>query len=717
VTRKRRLGPLIFVFSAALFVRGIYLIQSSDNPTFKVPVVDARTYDLMARTLSAKGVLTQDFYWQPPFYPFFLSGVYALTGGSIVAAKAIQLLVGALTAALAWAVGARLFGRAAGLAAGLITAFDMPLVFFEGELLSAGWAAFFALAIILSLLETAEKPTPGRFFGSGLLGILGIATRPELLPFLAAGVGWALFRAFRRSGLKAAPAALAPAVAGFLLVALPIGFLGLKATGKFRILPFSAGVNFYIGNNPDQEKTVGLRPGYEWHKLIALPERFGLRDITRKEAFFREKAVEYALSQPGRFVLGLVHKARQFFTSREIARNVDLYVFRSWSSLLRIGVWKWGRFGFPFGLLLALAAAGAVARRRSIPAPLWLFLALYPASVILVFVASRYRVPYLPVLAVLAGGGVAALAGLFREKRWKAAGSMALLAGAVLILVSVSPPFPEERRDYRAELSFFVGAALQERGELAKAAAAYEDALRRRPDYPDVWYNLGVLAEKKGNPEEAIADYRKAAEADPEYSDAFYNLGVLYQGRGRDEDAVDAYLEAVRIMPSDIFAHNNLATLLRTKGDIDGAVNHYQAALQVDPGFAAARNNLAYALSALGRWDEAVDNFRRALAVEPDSVPSLVGLSRALVSRPGRGPKDAAEAVALADRAASLTRNRDPRILKALVQACAAAGDLGRAAATARKAADLASAAGAADLAAELRGLAEKFEPRSDSRR
>ena len=37
------------VFLLALLVRGIYLADSRDNPTFQTPVVDSQTYDGLAR--------------------------------------------------------------------------------------------------------------------------------------------------------------------------------------------------------------------------------------------------------------------------------------------------------------------------------------------------------------------------------------------------------------------------------------------------------------------------------------------------------------------------------------------------------------------------------------------------------------------------------------------------------------------------------------------
>ena len=53
-------------------------------------------------------------------------------------------------------------------------------------------------------------------------------------------------------------------------------------------------------------------------------------------------------------------KSGHFFCSRELPRNIDAYVLRDSSAPLRVLLWKAGVFGFPFGMLLVLAAGGAV---------------------------------------------------------------------------------------------------------------------------------------------------------------------------------------------------------------------------------------------------------------------------------------------------------------------------------------------------------------------
>ncbi|MHC4344856.1 MAG: ArnT family glycosyltransferase, partial [Planctomycetota bacterium] len=178
------------IFALAVLVRGVYLYESSDNPTFRAPVVDSLTYDQMARRLLAGEGLTSDFFWQPLFYPLFLAGVYRVSDFSILAVKVIQMILGAVTCLLVLRLGQRLFDRQTGILAGLIAVFYMPMVFFEQELLATGWAAFCSVAVVLCLLRAREKPTLWRCFILGLTGAFSIIVRPVFLPFFAAGCLW-----------------------------------------------------------------------------------------------------------------------------------------------------------------------------------------------------------------------------------------------------------------------------------------------------------------------------------------------------------------------------------------------------------------------------------------------------------------------------------------------------------------------------------------------
>ena len=93
-------------------MRGVYLYESADNPTFRTPLVDSETYDQMARTLVESKKITKEFFWQQFFYPFFLSVVYFFSSCSIVFAKVIQIIIGSITAGLTYKLGEKIFGLA-----------------------------------------------------------------------------------------------------------------------------------------------------------------------------------------------------------------------------------------------------------------------------------------------------------------------------------------------------------------------------------------------------------------------------------------------------------------------------------------------------------------------------------------------------------------------------------------------------------------------------
>jgi hypothetical protein len=237
---------------------------------------------------------------------------------------------------------------------------------------------------------------------------------------------------------------------GFLIVAIPADFLGLSTTGKFRIFLFSGGINLYLGNNSQFKKTTAIRPGLAWKKVLRLPEREGIQNILEKDEFFWQKVLDYLRDSPVEFIEGLAYKTTQFVSSREIARNVDMYVFLEWSNLLRIGVWKIGRFGFPFPVLFAFTIVGTVFCFRRFPFPIWLFLVLYPAAIILVFVASRYRIPVVPVMSIVASAGIIAFFEVSKKRQWQ---KLAILSAVFLICLigsSAFGPFPEERINFDA---------------------------------------------------------------------------------------------------------------------------------------------------------------------------------------------------------------------------------------------------------------------------
>lgn len=617
---KRSFLTACIIFSLALTIRFIYLYESSANPSFQSPIVDSEFYNEAARKFAAGQGLGSTFFWQPFFYQFFLSVVYVFSGNSIITAKIVQALLSGLTCALVYRLGEKIFDRQTGIIAGLITAFYGPLFFYESELLAAGWAAFWSVVLVLLFLKTQEKDKIRHWFLLGLCGSLSIITRPTFLPFFIAGCIWLRFKVRPGVSLVTRFGAL---FAGILLVIMPVGFAAKHAGQKFSILPSSGGINLYIGNNPNYRQTLTERPSKDWEEKLFknLSKDKISRDAWERDRFFKQQVIKYVKSQPLDFAKGLGRKTLEFICSREIPRNVSVYMFGRWSRLLRLLTWKIDGFGFPFGLIFPLVVLGVIFNWRRIPGPVVLFIVLYPSTVILFFVTSRYKVPVVPVFAIPAAAGAVSVAGRIRLKRWKELVLIAAIVAGVVILSTLPGPFCQEQVDFEQEFYQLVGHAMIRQGLGNRAMECLSKAIQLKPDCPETYYYAGNALVQQNKLDEAIKYYTDALRLKPDYPNAHANLGVALMGlvflnaehieRGKVvAEAIEHYKEAVRLKPDYPEAHYFWGIALELQDKMDEAILHYREALRLKPDFPEVRKNLA---SALEKQRKSKDAFKHSL--------------------------------------------------------------------------------------------------------
>jgi len=667
------------VFLLALAVRGTYLWQSSANPTFRTPVVDAETYHTMACTLLKR--MTGDtsfavqrggdpthsgFFWQPFFYPFFLSVIYLFAGPSILTAKIVQILIGAVTCSLTYLLGRTVFSRAVGVIAAILVAFYGPLIFLEAELLGEGLAAFWSLVLILLFLKGRDGRGYWIYLAIGLCGAMAVITRPTFLAFFLGACAWLAVVLYRQMGWRRFLAPARNCLAGFLLVSLPLAFLNHSRTGNFAIMPSSGGINFYIGNNPDVCKTLTIRPGWAWERLTTWPEREGVRGEAAQQAFYYKKVWEYASSQPLSFLGGMGMKAMRFLCTREIPRNVDVYMFGRWSSLLKALVWKVGPFGFPFGVLLPLAVAGVIGCWRRIPWALGLFITLYPLGIILVFVTGRYRVPTIPALTVVAAAGLVNLLQLIARRRWTTPAVVAVCMVAALAAGTLGGPFCEEQVNYEAELNFDLGIIQYnlKPPQFDKAADYLSKSLELKSDYADAYSELGNVRALQGDLAEASRCYSQAVELDPTHAKAMHNAGLMAYKTGYVNEAMELFRKALAIDPSIAKTHYYLGLALARSGDFRSAVEELERALTLPVPLAdrtqvlQAYESLGEAMLRVGRSAEAVKYYRKAVELKTDHLPAIEALTWLLATHPDSHVRNGPQAVALGQRATTIAPTR-----------------------------------------------------------
>jgi len=153
----------------AITIRGIHLLGLMGNPLFDEPRMDPRYHDDWARSIVAGEVVADRPFFRAPFYPYFLATIYALSGGSILAARSVQLLLGALVPLLVIRIGRLTLGRGVALAAGLLAALYPLALRFEGDLLLEGPFVVLAMAALWFQLRTLSRPSVRGWIGTGLL--------------------------------------------------------------------------------------------------------------------------------------------------------------------------------------------------------------------------------------------------------------------------------------------------------------------------------------------------------------------------------------------------------------------------------------------------------------------------------------------------------------------------------------------------------------------
>ena len=519
------------VIAVAVLARIIFLQQHTDSPTFFAPIIDAWTYHQHALTLATENRLPEGIFWQAVFYPLFLGGIYKIFGVSVLAAKIVQSALGCVTTYLVWRLGHRLAGPVVGLIAGLALALYGPAIFFEAELLAVGWAMFWVVLLALLLLSAEEHPRVLSLVALGVVAALSVYNRPTfLLPEILCAA-WLLWRwrkdggawhtVLRRGGLL---------LAGWFLVVAPMLALTQRTTGRTFLLPPSGGINLYIGNNPDYDETICTRVGWAWYKLRRRPVEAGARDAADpfgRQAWFKSEVWRFARQDPIRFLAGLGRKSLQFISSRELPRNVDIYGQRAWSDWLATLVWRAGPFGFPFGLVLPLAAVGLIWGRPRLPLSFWLLIVGFAAAVVLVFVAARYRLVVVPLLLIPAAQGARELLATVRtgDRRRRLLQPAVLLAG--VLLATIPGPFAQEQDDLSAEMYYATGAYHYRQQDFEQAVADLHRALEHQPDLIEAHNTLGKTCFALGDFRGALFHIGESVRLEPDYIDGRRNLQTL----------------------------------------------------------------------------------------------------------------------------------------------------------------------------------------------
>ena len=165
-----------------------------------------------------------------------------------------------------------------------------------------------------------------------------------------------------------------------------------------------------------------------------------------------------------------------------------------------------------------------------------------------------------------------------------------------------------------AQSWYNLASALEETGDLAHAADAAREVLRRDPQHADAHNVLGIVQLGVRNPAGALDEFQRAIAADPRNARAYNNIGNVARAMHRDADAEAAFQKAIALAPAYADPLNGLGALDIDRNRYADAIHCFDRALRIAPDYHEARLNRAVALQLSGDVRGAVAEYRTFLA-------------------------------------------------------------------------------------------------------
>jgi protein O-mannosyl-transferase len=126
-------------------------------------------------------------------------------------------------------------------------------------------------------------------------------------------------------------------------------------------------------------------------------------------------------------------------------------------------------------------------------------------------------------------------------------------------------------------------------GEPREAIAVGEDGIGRFPEDADLSLWLGRALDRAGRPAEALERYRRSLELNPDRYEAEEALGSLLARSGRGREAAPHFLRSAEIRPDRAQPFRALAILAETDGDRPESLRLWRVVLRMAPNGAAVR--------------------------------------------------------------------------------------------------------------------------------
>jgi 4-amino-4-deoxy-L-arabinose transferase-like glycosyltransferase len=353
---------------------------------------DGREYVEVAHSLLAgRGYGLQTV--RPPGYPTFIAAVWALTGPHLIALRVVEAVLSVVTAALIGLLGMRGFGRSAGLVAMTLAALHPVLAFLPATEYSESFVVLVCVGAYTAFFAALNRPrgdTPAWVTAGALLGI-AMLTRPNvvaLVPGLLSGVAIALRRVRRRI---VRPVLLV--LVTMALVVTPWTVRNHRVHGHWFFIATGGGHSLWLGSN---DRTTGRAGSIMVPDSALDAELMRLPDEVTRDRRLGQLGIEWMKADPARALRMYAVRMSSLW-----ALYPDTYTHNRFTN--DAARWAQGLIS----VIVFMGALLALVRARDEPWVPPMIGAIVSFSLVnaLFFMVLRYRMPFEPLLLLLAGLG------------------------------------------------------------------------------------------------------------------------------------------------------------------------------------------------------------------------------------------------------------------------------------------------------------------------
>ncbi len=152
-----------------------------------------------------------------------------------------------------------------------------------------------------------------------------------------------------------------------------------------------------------------------------------------------------------------------------------------------------------------------------------------------------------------------------------------------------------------------------DRHDIDKALADYDEAIKLDPSQGWVFNNRGIAWTDKHEYDRALADFNEALRLDPQNANVFNNRGTIWRIKQIHDEAIADFNDAIRLFPEYAFAYYNRGLAWADKHEYDRAISDFDHVLSLDPQDALAHYNRGLALLKKHEYAKALPDLEESM--------------------------------------------------------------------------------------------------------